>query len=485
MDLAQWFEPLLYVLSPGELLNLIFIPSVINKRKPAVTAIAWIMALLAMPYVGAALYFTIGDNRMKRRVKKRIKAAVQIEPALEGVSHVAASRRLLDDDELRQLPAITSALARLALSMRNAPQTTHNHVELLETGAEKFDVLLKAITGAQHHVHLEYYTFEPDETGRHVCEALIDCARRGVEVRVLWDAVGSFTAYGGFFDELEAAGGKVTSFMPARLTYRRLEINFRNHRKIAIIDGRLGLTGGMNIGNEYRGYQTEPWRDLHMAIEGPAVHDLQEIFAEDWYFACKESLGSAIYFPRPRMAGDEIVQIVPSGPDLEWPAIHQIIFSAITLAKERVFLMTPYFVPTESLLTALKTAAQRGVDVRLLLPRHSDVALVFWAGRSYYEELLQAGVRIFKYTGSMLHAKAMSVDGHFATIGSANLDERSFYLNFEINAMLYSTRLAHHVEGLIRADMDPDNEVLLERFKQRPYRARLAENACRLLSPLL
>jgi cardiolipin synthase len=483
--MGSWLDSWREWLWLGVLLGLLTVPTVINKRKPAVSTVAWVLALVFVPYLGLLCYLFFGDTRLARRLRKRRRASDKIAGNLGELKEVVRARRLTQGGALEELPPLAQALASVARQLDAAPLSSHNHVELLEDGAAKFPLLMARLEAARHHIHLLYYIFETDETGTALRDLLVRKAREGVEVRLLWDAVGSHWAAHGFFDALEAAGGRHASFLPVRLTLRRLDLNFRNHRKVVVIDGACGFTGGMNVGNEYSGLHVEGWHDLHLLLEGPAVHDLQEVFAEDWFFATGEDLASARYFPSHRRPGDEVVQIVSSGPDHEWPALHQLFFAAITGARERVLIMTPYFVPTEPLLMALIVAAQRGVEVRLLLPARSDQPLAWWAGRSYYPELLQAGVRIFEHTRSILHGKAMSVDGCFGTVGSTNMDVRSFYLNFELNALVYSTPFATALEALIRRDMAQAQEITSPEFKLRPWRWQLAENACRLLSPML
>lgn len=479
--LTLWRECILI----GMALGLLAVPSIINKRKPAVSTIAWVLALVLLPYIGLFFYVVIGHSRLKRRLRRRQQASSAMAASLGDVQRVVDERRLREPGQIEGLAPLAQSLIRLSGKLNVPPVTNFNHVELLEDGSSKFPLLMERLERARDHIHLLYYTFESDETGTQIRDLLARKARQGVTVRVLWDAVGSVWSAAGFFDELEAAGGQTASFLPVRLTLRRLDLNFRNHRKVVVIDGEVGFTGGMNLGNEYSGLHTTGWHDIHLLLEGPAVHDLQEVFAEDWYFATHEDLVSPRYFPAHRRPGDEVVQIVPSGPDHEWATLHQLFFAAITGAQDCVVIMTPYFVPTEPLLSALTSAAQRGVDVRVMVPQNSDQPLAWWAGRSYYRELLLAGVRIFEYTRSVLHAKVISVDGLFASVGSCNMDVRSFYLNFELNALIYSVPFACQLEALIRRDMAQGEEVTLEAFAQRPWSQRLLENACRLLSPVL
>jgi len=264
--------------------------------------------------------------------------------------------------------------------------------------------------------------------------------------------------------------------------------NLRNHRKIAVIDGSVGFTGGVNIGDEYTGRKLKvgPWRDTHMQVEGPAVNHLQEIFAEDWYYAKGvDLLIEDKYFPDHDPRGDQMVQIIASGPDTDTQPIHRIIFTAVTLAQEKVYLTTPYFVPDQALLVALETAALRGVDVQLMLPHRSDMRLVLHAGRSYYDQLLRSGVKIFEYESGILHAKSLVVDDRWATVGSANMDVRSFQLNFEVNAVIYGEDFSQNLTRLFKKDLARARQITLESRSKKNLRSRVAESMARVFSPVL
>jgi cardiolipin synthase len=387
----------------------------------------------------------------------------------------------LGDPRLRQIMA-------LALNNSEAPLTSGNAVRVLRNGTETFPALEEAIDRAKHHLHLEYYIFDPDEVGTRVRDLLVAKAKAGVEVRLLCDAIGSAALGPRFLAPLTKAGGEVAFFN--RVTVARLVrplLNFRNHRKIVVADGEVGLTGGLNIADEYAGLDKETGivRDTHVLIEGPAVRALQLLFLEDWNFATGRSLGAPALFGSGAEKGDALVQIVGSGPDKSWKAIQQVYFSAITNARDRVLITTPYFVPDPAISTALCTAALRGVDVQLLLPRRADSRVGSAAARSYYDELLAAGVRIFEYLPGFLHAKTVVVDGLYASIGSANFNSRSFALDFEVNALLYSSAHAEELEAIFRQDLTVSREVTVESRAQIGFGGRLAEGAARLLSPLL
>ena len=309
--------------------------------------------------------------------------------------------------------------------------------------------------------------------------------RRGVEVRLLLDDVGSRSARKGFFQDLTAAGGRVERFLPVNPLSRQLALNNRNHRKIAVVDGNTGFTGGMNIGDDYAGLG-EPFRDLHARISGPVVHSLQEVFCQDWYHACGEDLVSAVYFPRITGSGGVWAQLLASGPsDERWRAIHTLLFAAINLAQQQVWIETPYFVPDSPIVMALQTAALRGVDVRLLLPGRSDHPLVLHAGRSFLDQLLAAGVRVFEVQDTMPHAKTVTIDGVFSTLGSANMDQRSFRLNFEANLFFYGGEVAAEMERDFLSLCIKATEVTALKRQGISKRQRIFEGIGRVLAPLL
>jgi len=344
-----------------------------------------------------------------------------------------------------------------------------------------------AIEAAEHHVFLQSYIDRADEAGRRFRDLLVDKARAGVEALLLVDGVGGQDLSRRFIRPLLEAGGRYGVFMPTMPFQPHWRPNLRNHRKILVVDDRVGFAGGLNIGSEYQGRRKKyaPWRDTHLRLEGPAVRRLQEVFLEDWLFATGEDLADAEHFEDPGRCGGELVQVVDSGPDEPTEAIHAVFFTAINEAQERAYVTTPYFVPDGAMLMALKSAAWRGVDVRLLLPGKSDLRLVQWAGRSYFQELLEAGVRIFEHRPGVLHAKTMVIDGVWATVGSANMDRRSFRLNFEVNVLVSSKTLASRMERIFHADTAGAREITLELIQTKRLRSRMVEAFARILSPVL
>jgi len=308
-----------------------------------------------------------------------------------------------------------------------------------------------------------------------------------VEVRLLYDAMGSHRLHRWRLWPLWRAGGKYSVFLPLSPLRRRIQINMRNHRKILVVDGRVAFTGGLNIGDEYLGKNPRYgfWRDTHLRLEGPAVAELQSVFTEDWDFAAGESLQDPAYFPAPSATGPDQVQVIQSGPDREIKGIREMYFAAILRARQRVWIATPYFVPDAGLLDAVCLAGELGIDVRLLCQYHPDKWIPFFAGRYYWSDVLNAGVKVYQYTKGMMHSKVVLVDGEWASVGTANLDIRSLHLNFEVNCLLYSPEATAKLEAAFRRDLSASIRLERHVFARRPVAGRLLDTACRLLSPVL
>jgi cardiolipin synthase A/B len=447
----------------------------LEKRSPTAT-LAWIFCLAVLPIVGSLVYIYLGPRRIERKRIVRLTRIADVTRDAVPYLTVAPS------PERQHI----GQLMLLATHRDGIPPSTARTVELYTTGAATFGAIIAAIGAARHHVHLEYYIYEPDTTGTRVRDALIERARAGVEVRLLVDSIGSLHARGAFVAPLIAAGAKVGYFntaLGAALPGRHL-INFRTHRKIVVVDGTVGFCGGINIHDdenlEVKG--DKAWRDTHLRIEGDAVRGLQLIFLEDWAFSTRESVASKAYFPDSE-GGEHYVQVVASGPDGDAFAIAKVYFACIATARERVWLTSPYFVPDDALLAALVTAAARGVDVHLLVSKRSDSRLVDAAGRSYFDELLRSGVKIHQYGPPMVHAKTLVVDDDVAIVGTANFDNRSLRLNFEVVVMLYGEALATQLGDIFRGDLARSLPVSLLDAKRLP--GRLFEAAARLLSPQL
>jgi len=441
---------------------------VLQKREPVAT-LSWLISLAALPYVGFFIYFFFGPQRIKRQRLRRVRARASLPPPPEGL--------VPTPDAIE--------LARLAQSTTGLPPITATRVDLLIDGSAKYVALLAAIANARDHIHLEYYIYLPDRTGTALRDALVERARAGVQVRLLMDAVGSGRTKRKFLLPLIEAGAEVAWFHPMKLQWfwKRPWLNLRTHRKIVVIDGEIGFTGGINITDEEdERLRKDAYRDLHLRLEGDVVRELQLVFIEDWAYATGQP-PLRVHHPAPRR-GTISTQVVVSGPDSSWEAIHRVHVAAIHSAQRRVWLVTPYFVPGEAARMALTSAALGGLDVRLLVPKVCDSRLVTLAARSYFDELLEAGVKVHEYGPRMLHSKALLCDDDLAIVGSANFDHRSFRLNFEVSVLFRDKALAAELESLIQGECNLAPRVRADR-PQPLWRTRLPEGLARLVSPLL
>ena len=469
----------------GYIVAFALIVRIVEERKEATATLAWVLLIAFVPYLGAILYVTLGRRRFRRRTLRRIWARDRLLAAHWHAPHHDRPQQCawVEEEKL-------DAVARLACMVSNEPLLGGNSVDVFISANRAYRCMLEEIDGAERHVHMLSYIFRPDRAGGMFVERLAAAARRGVEVRLLVDAFGSHPLGDEFVRPLVDAGGRFERFMPLwrfRPTYNP---HMRNHRKLLVVDGKVGFTGGLNIGEEYQGRKKKygPWRDTHLRVEGPAVWRLQEVFSEDWHFTTGENLMEEKYyfgFDEGRFPGEQVLQVVDSGPDKPRPSLYGVFFTAVTSATNHVYVTTPYFVPDAALLMALKAAAWRGVDVRLLLPGRSDLPLVTWAGRSFYRELLDAGVRIYEHGPGVLHAKTMVVDGVWATVGSANMDIRSFHLNFEVNVVSSGTQLAEQLERIFREDISRSREITLQGIDAEPRWYKFAASVCRVMSPVL
>jgi cardiolipin synthase len=444
---------------------------VLQKRAPAAT-LSWLFGLALLPYVGFLVYYVFGPQRIKRQRLRRARNRA----GMTGIEDAGA----VDG---------AAELARLAQATTGLAPTTATQAVLLVDGAATYDALLAAVRDARHHIHLEYYIFAADVTGAALRDALVERARNGVAVRLLLDAVGSSSCPVRFFAPLLAAGGELAWFHPMRFgrIWKRTWLNLRSHRKIVVVDGRVAFTGGINITDEENeGLRPDAYRDLHLRIEGDAVRSLQLLFVEDWAYASgqRDFISSVAQAMPPPHPGPIAAQVLSSGPDSPWEAIHRLHVGAIHAATRRVWLATPYFVPGEAAMMALTSAALGGLDVRILVPRLSDSRLVTWAARSYFDDLLAAGARVYEYGPRLLHTKALLVDDELAIIGSANFDSRSFRLNFEVSVLFRDGAIAMELARLIEGEFASAPRVRAERARPL-WTARLPEALARLLSPLL
>jgi cardiolipin synthase A/B len=488
-DFLFWLPFLLGVLAfVGSVLT---IGWVLMTKPEATSAIAWILLVLLLPFLGIVFFFLFGNQHINRPLKRkrhhRLKYARPANPA----NYDTNSYLLRAAETEGHLEGLSETLAKLAYRLGSYHVTEGNQVDYYFEGRPAFDAMLEAIRAAQHHVHLMFFIIQPDNLGKQFIELLAAKAKAGVEVRMLYDAMGSHRLHFGLLETLRQAGGKTSVFLPINLLRRRLQINMRNHRKIMVVDGKIGFIGGLNIGDEYLGLNKYFgfWRDTHLRVRGPAVVDLQHIFVEDWSFASGESLTSESttgpYFTAQKVDGTYPLQIIDSGPDRDLKTIREITFAAIVKAQRRVWIASPYFVPDAGLLGALKLAAYNGVDVRLLGQHHPDKWTPQFAAGYYWADVLRAGVQVYQYTKGMMHAKVMVIDDEFASVGSANLDNRSMFLNFEANCLLYSPQAVKNLEASFLKDFETAIKLERKTYDKRPLAIRLVENACRLLSPVL
>ncbi len=474
---------LAYVGVAVELAALALIPFVLVRRKEPASAIAWILVLVFLPGIGATLFLLFGRSRVRWSARRKRAA----DAALTG--HLIGFRA--DPGSVRPAPVPLAGhgagLFQVGHVLSRSRATMGNRVDMLVGGAATYAAIGEAIDAAVHHVHAEYYLIRPDGTGEWFLEKLIAARRRGVQVRLLCDGWGCLALPRGWIRHLRDEGVQLTWFFPLRSMLFQ-PVSLRNHRKIVVVDGKVGFTGGINIGDEYLGTMPSvgAWRDTHMRVQGPAAAELQSVFLRDWYFSAQETVQDPTFFPKlAEPAGDAVVAVLTSGPDTDSEAIHRIFYGAIAGARERVLITTPYFVPDRALVVALQMAALQGVDVHLLLPSRSNHVVTFYAGRSFYEELIEAGVHIHEYAPGMIHAKTLVVDGRIGLVGSANMDLRSFRLNFEVHALIADDDTARSLEEAFDKDLEQTTEVSLEHWQRRSAIMRVAEGASRLVSPLL
>lgn len=451
--------------------NLVFITLVlfVEQKRPEV-ALCWLMALVFLPVVGCILYLFFGISlpHYQRRSLRRWQVGVERQ-ATQTVSMDGAA----------------SVMVRMNEQLGEGAIRENNHVQILASGEEKYSSLLADIRAATSTIHLLYFIIRGDRLGHHLVQALTEKAQQGVRVRLLYDHGGSFFTSKEMFRPLVEAGGEVARFFPIRLGYY-LRVNYRNHRKIVVIDGKIGYLGGMNIGEEYLGERIAsqiPWRDLHLRIEGECVEDLQRRFVQDWQFAGR-AIEKEIFLSEVAVRGGVAMQLVSSGPYRTEPAIKWNYLRMIYGATQSIWLQTPYFVPDEAFLEALRIAVKSKVEVRLILPSYSDNRPAQKVSVSYARELWRMGVKIGFYPG-FVHAKLGIIDGRMVTLGTANLDRRSFSLNFETNAILYDEKIARRCQDLYQADWDVSHRMVSQAEWKMGVLQKAEESLWRLLTPLL
>ncbi len=470
------------------LLFVVCITIIINARTPN-KALSYLMIVILVPVLGIILYFSVGfDYRKKKLYQKKINIDNDSFPELKEEAMAFSSKKV---ENYRTRLDYFYPLA-------NAKNITHlnsneNDVEVLINGEEKFEEVLKSLKSAKNHIHIEYYIYQNDEIGNQIADILIKKAKEGITVRFIYDDFGSSGIRKRFVDRLKEVGIEAFSFYTIHFLTFANRLNYRNHRKIIVIDGRVGYVGGINVSDEYinrkHSKNRKYWRDTHCKITGLAVHNLQFIFLTDWNFCSRQNIGfSSILFPS-RQKADKIkdcfVQILASGPDSDYPDILFSYIQAVLLSRKEILLTTPYFIPDKAFLDALKIVSMSGVTVKLLVPKNADSKIVSVASKSYYSELLQAGIQLYEYKKGFVHAKTAVFDNHVSFIGTANLDNRSFDLNFEVNALIYNKDIAHKLSSQFENDLRVADEIILSKWATRSLSQKFIEKVSRLISPLL
>ncbi|MBW7454615.1 cardiolipin synthase [Paenibacillus sepulcri] len=458
----------------------------LERRNIGVTW-AWLMVLLFLPVVGFAVYLLFGQNLSKQKLyninrRSRIMMAALIENQRKDFreNHITFTDPAMADYR---------GMIFMNLSSGYALYSQNNSVDIFTNGTDKFECLFKEIEQARESIHMMYYIVQNDALARRMAEALTRKAKEGVQVRFLYDDIGSYHLPRHFFDELKQAGGQVSAFFPSKIPYLNFRVNYRNHRKLVIIDGVIGYIGGFNIGDEYLGIDQRFgfWRDTHLRLIGNSVQQMQSQFLLDWNLASPYIVTGSEpgMFKEAEACGTVGIQIVSSGPNQTLEQIKNAYIKMINSARKSIYIQTPYFIPDESLLDALKMAVLSGIDVRMMIPSKPDHKMVYLASFSYLGDLMEQGMKCYLYEKGFMHAKTIVVDGNIASVGTANVDIRSFKLNFEVNAVIYDTGTATRLKEIFEADMLDSRELTYEEYKKRPLFQRFKESCTRLLSPIL
>lgn len=479
----------------GEILYLIVLMivclRVIYDTRSSTKTLAYLLLIIFIPIVGIFIYFSFGVNY---RRKKMYSKKLLLDAALE--SRLEERIRLHSQHVFAQgAPAVVdnSRMFRYLLKEGKSALTAHNAIQLLINGEEKFPLVLEELQKAQHHIHIEYYIYENDTIGHAIADVLLEKARQGVEVRFIYDDFGSHSIRRKLVKRLRQGGVKAFPFYRILFIALANRLNYRNHRKIIVIDGHTAFVGGINVCSKYMNTPEQKdqlyWRDTHLMLRGPAVYYLQYLFMTDWNFCAKDALQhNEQFFPKTdtlKQPENKVVQTAASGPDSDNPTILYTILQAIALSKKELLITTPYFIPGESIMEALIVAAYSGIDIKLLVPGVSDSLLVNTAANSYYGELLRAGVNIYRYRKGFVHAKTLVCDRNLSMVGTANMDHRSFDLNFEVNAIIYDEAFAQQLAQAFENDLQYAEKIDPEQWRARPMYVKLFEKTCRLLSPLL
>jgi cardiolipin synthase len=449
---------------------------VVSENRNPIKTMSWVLVLTFVPFFGLIIYYIFGeDNRKKRFISKRMYKRLKNRALSKNIS-----------EELTPLPEQYRELATLLKNLDQSPVLEGNEVRFFTDTREKFTRLFEDIRSAQHHVHIQYYIYEDGEIGTQLGDLLIQKAKEGVEVRLMYDDVGSWKSKNSFFRKMKEAGVLVEPFLPVVFPILTSRVNYRNHRKIVVIDGEIGYIGGMNVADRYlNGGKFGYWCDLHLRMRGKGVQGLQSSFLLDWYYAHKTYITSRAYFPPLPVYGNNPLQIVTSGPIGMYRTIAQGLFYAFANAKKTIYIQTPYFIPSDSILNALQTAAMSGIDVRIVIPQKDDSVLVHHASKSFVKELLYYRVKVYLYHRGFIHSKLVVIDDSLTIVGSSNMDVRSFEHNFEVNAFIYDEVTAFQATQIFLKDLQYASLIVPEEWDKRSRSQRFKESACRLLAPLL
>jgi cardiolipin synthase len=458
---------------------------ILENRSPEKT-VSWIMILILVPVVGVIFYIFFGQDYRKKKIfsRKGLKNSERML-ILEGKS--LNQLRGNSPAQFENYPDSSLGIMKMLFKNSNSIVTGNNQVQFLTDGKKTFDSILDSINKAKHHIHLEFYIFVYDKLGSTIIDALCQKAKSGIKVRILYDDVGSWKLKEKTIKWMKQSGIEIFSFLKVRFPYFSSKVNYRNHRKLVVVDGMIGYTGGFNIADNY--VEGDPklgyWRDTFVKIEGEAVWGIQNIFAADWFFTAKENITSLEYYPLVRKYGKNTVQIVASGPDSDWPGILQFYFASISQAHKQVCITSPYFLPTDDIMTALKTASLRGVDVQIIIPGKTDSLTSYLGTESLIGEMLEAGIQIFRYTKGFIHSKTIIIDHEITSVGSANMDFRSLETNFEINAVIYNKDRASEMIRVFQSDLLNCIPITIEQWHNRPFLRRFIASLARLVSPLM
>lgn len=461
--------------------------TIIKDKRDPVKSNAWIVVIISIPIIGFIIYLLFGQNHRKKKILSRKLFSSDKEQkkiVRSQLKEFSLSKKIPHYEIGKNRDLIT-----LLLNNSRSPLTLNNYVEILNDGDDTFDKIIYELEQAKYFIHIEYYIVLDDDIGNVIADILIRKASEGVKVRFIYDAVGSWSLTKSYVTRLKNAGINIHAFMPVIFPLLTSRINNRNHRKIIVIDGDKGFTGGVNIADKYiHGLETlGTWRDTHIYIEGMAILSLHSVFATDWLFVTGEHLSSETHFKinSEIIYGNSAMQIASSGPDSDWQTIMQLFFCAITRAEKHIYISTPYFLPNNAVLTGIKVAAMSGLDVRLMIPKRPDSKLVYWATCSYILELLLAKVKIYLYTPGFNHSKIIMIDSTFSSIGTANMDVRSFEDNFEVSALLYDSVKTIQLETRFLSDLEQSEQVTIEKWKARKKKRGFLEGLARLFTPLL